>query len=157
MSTGDIYLNVGGKTILIPPFGITPRKSIQLNEKITQARIIASPFSKLPPEQDEKREDWVKRYNEFIAEEEKQKKEESAKAFLERTFDSTAFKDNLDYLFACVEAIAEVFGHKDKVDKESLQDTPMIAINNFIARVCQKAKVPCGLTIDTEFISADEF
>jgi len=155
MNVADYYLNIGGNQLTISPFAITPRKSLDLNEKITTLKIKFSPFGKLPPEDGESKEDYEKRFKEHFAKQDEGKDDETAEQFLERMYKSTQHSDNLDYLYECLLAVAEVFGKSGMVNKEAFMDLPMVSVNNFVVNVMTKAKVPCGLVLEdlptTEF------
>lgn len=145
----DYFVIIGGVRLSINPHAITPNHSNKLNEKFTEARIKQHMYSKVPPKKDEKKEDWIKRYNDQIKKEEEKLKDELASDFVKRAIGDYGFKDNQDYMYDCLYAIAEVFDQATKVTKEGFANSSISDMNNFIARVCKKAKVPTEFTVDT--------
>lgn len=144
----DYFIMIQGQRLFVNPMAITVKKSNQLNEKITEARIKNSAYNKLPPKDGESKEAWLERFKEHVKSEDEQKKDESASDYVKRAFDPVAYKDNVNYMYDCLVAIAETFNQPNKVTKEGFEDTSIVEINNFIARVLKKAKVPTEFELE---------
>lgn len=140
---GDLFLKVGLNSITVNPSSVTRRMSDSLNQKLTQARIDCSDFKNVPPKAEETKEEYKERVKAWAEEQDKLNKDESADAYLKRQFEYRIYDDNMNYMYACVKAIAEMAGQGHKLGEISaLDDVPIIQINNFVARVCKVAKVP---------------
>lgn len=138
----DFFVNLGGTTVTVNPFSITPKHGREINEKITEARIKAFIQDKVAPNPGEKREDWLKRYNEAIKEENAQKKDEEASEFIRRAVSTETFSENMGFLYDCLKAILEVFGKDGTLNQDAFDNSSTIQMNNFVAKICSKGKIP---------------
>lgn len=144
----DYYLDINGAKMTINPFNITPRMGAMLNEKITNARVAAFVSGKIAPEEGESKTDWIKRFNQHIKEENDKYQEEDAYSFIKRSVSTSVHKDNMQFMFDCLKSISEVFGQESKVTQDGFDNASVELMNNFICRICKKAKVPIEFSID---------
>jgi hypothetical protein len=141
---GDIYLDAGKGNILVNPGKVTRRQSEAINAKLVEARVKNSDFGKLPPNDDETKDEYNTRFKEWAEKQDAERKDkESAWDVLKRNFEYRIYMDNMNFLFDCVKGIAEVTGQSSKVDEDRLADIPLYQVNNFVVKVCKVAKVPC--------------
>ncbi len=140
----DFYINVNGRPVTINPFSITPKHGRLLNEKVTEARVNAFIQGKVAPLPGESKEDWLKRYNEQIKEENEKRSDEEASQFIKRSVTTTVLDDNYFFMKNVLNAIFEVFG-KEQITQETFDTLSIVEANNFIARIMKKAKCPCEI------------
>ncbi len=119
---------------------LTPDSIDILAEKLTDLKLKHSVFGKYPIWKDETVDDWSKRIQPTLQEDNKRKEEEGAEEYLKRSLFAVDNKDKMNFVFDTLNALAETFGQPE-ITRDIFRKTSYTEVKGFITAILSVADI----------------
>lgn len=125
-----LILPVGNQNLVVDPDNITLKTVKDLARTLNEVQNKYNPLVKHPMQIGETMEEWEKRVKEELKQSNVRKSDETEEEFIKRIMSPS--DDNQSLVFDQLEAIAALFGQKEKVTKETYDCIPYIKARTFL-------------------------
>ena len=140
MAIAPLKINIGQFQFVVDPNQYSYTKVIDLRDKMSDIRRKHSIFTKYPMLPEETREQWSKRIQTDLEQDNKRKSDESVEDHLKRLYKSEV--DAHDLAYEALNAIASTFGIRAVSDQE-FKDANWLSVKAFIYDVLNLGDIPC--------------